>query len=57
MRFVLASMIAIIGLTSNARAALKTQTVEYNQGVAFLEGYLVYDDAIKRQATGDIGCA
>lgn len=41
----------LAGLTS-ARAALKTQTVEYKQGDAVLEGYLVYDDALSTQRPG-----
>lgn len=30
-----------------AQAAVRSQTVEYKQGDALLEGYLVYDDALK----------
>jgi len=41
----------LTGLTS-ARAALKTQVVEYKQGDAILEGYVVYDDAFKVKRPG-----
>ena len=52
MRFLLASMIALVGLTSSATAALVTQTVEYKQGDAVLEGYLAYDDALQGKRPG-----
>ena len=34
-------------LITRARAAIKTQTVEYKDGDTVLEGYLAYDDALK----------
>src|SRR3989338_6727747 len=36
----------------SAQAALVKQTVEYKQGDALLEGYLVYDDAFKDKRPG-----
>lgn len=52
MKLFLASMIALSGMTASASAALKTQTIEYKQGDALLEGYLAYDDAIKVKRPG-----
>jgi dienelactone hydrolase len=52
MRFLLASIIALTGLASSAGAALKTQTVEYKQGDALLEGYLAYNDSFKGKRPG-----
>jgi dienelactone hydrolase len=52
MRILLISMIIFAGLVPFARAALKTQAVEYKQGDALLEGYLAYDDAFKGQRPG-----
>lgn len=39
-------------LTIPALAAIKSEFVEYKQGETVLEGYLVYDDAIKGQRPG-----
>ncbi len=39
-------------LTIPAVAAIKSEFVEYKQGETVLEGYLVYDDAIKGQRPG-----
>ncbi len=36
----------------NARAYMRTETVEYRQDGTALEGYLAYDDAIKEQRPG-----
>ena len=52
MRFLLASMIAFVSLTLPAWGALKTQTVEYKQGDAVLEGYLAYDDSLTGKRPG-----
>jgi dienelactone hydrolase len=52
MRFLLAAMIAVVGMTSQACAALKTQAVDYKQGDAVLEGYLAYDDALTGKRPG-----
>jgi dienelactone hydrolase len=52
MRFILASLITFAVLASSARAALITQTVEYKQGDAVLEGYLAYDDAFGGKRPG-----
>ncbi|MBF0570474.1 MAG: dienelactone hydrolase family protein [Candidatus Omnitrophica bacterium] len=40
------------GLTPSASAALIKETVEYKQGDAALEGYLVYDDALNGKRPG-----
>ena len=41
--------LALIGVlhTGNARAEIKTEVVEYNQGDTTLEGLLAYDDAVQ----------
>jgi len=41
--------LALIGVlhTGNARAEIKTEVVEYNQGDTALEGFLAYDDAVQ----------
>src|ERR1017187_1649788 len=36
----------------NSYAALHTETIEYKQGDATLEGYLAYDDAVKGPRPG-----
>jgi len=52
MRLFLMSITAILCLVSSASAALKTQTIEYKQGDAVLEGYLAYDDALRGKRPG-----
>ena len=43
---ILAAALAVAGgMAGTARAAIHTETVEYKQGDAVLEGYLAYDDA------------
>ena len=44
--YILLIVLAVIW-QNYARAAIKTQTVEYKDGDTVLEGYLAYDDAIK----------
>jgi dienelactone hydrolase len=39
-------------LATNVQAKLHTETVEYKEGDTVLEGYLVYDDAIKGERPG-----
>ena len=39
--------LSLVGAASTARAEIKTQTVEYSQGDAVLEGFLAYDDAVQ----------
>ena len=51
MRFAL-SLLFITLLASNARAALRTEYVEYKEGGTTLEGYLAYDDAVKGPRPG-----
>src|SRR6185503_1399907 len=38
--------------SSTAHAELKKQTIEYKDGDTMLEGYLVYDDAVKKKRPG-----
>jgi len=45
-------MLILAGLTPSAWAGLKKQIVEYKQGDATLEGYLVYDDAVSAKRPG-----
>ncbi|MBF0504857.1 MAG: dienelactone hydrolase family protein [Candidatus Omnitrophica bacterium] len=52
MRFFLVSILACIGLALPAWASLKTQTLEYKQGDAVLEGYLAYDDSFRGKRPG-----
>ncbi|MFH0794774.1 MAG: dienelactone hydrolase family protein, partial [bacterium] len=44
-------MFLSMGVTT-VRAALHTESVEYKQGDAVLEGYLAYDDAVKGKRPG-----
>lgn len=48
----LVSMTAVITGSSHAEAALIKKTIEYKEGSNTLEGYLVYDDAIKGARPG-----
>lgn len=43
----LTSAIALILAVGSASAAIKTETVDYKEGKAALEGYLAYDDSVK----------
>jgi len=52
MRIILVIMLILAGLTPSAWAGLKKQIVEYKQGDATLEGYLVYDDAVSAKRPG-----
>lgn len=45
MKILLVSMFAFSSLMTPAWAVLRSQDIEYKQGDAVLEGYLVYDDA------------
>ncbi|MBF0484078.1 MAG: dienelactone hydrolase family protein [Candidatus Omnitrophica bacterium] len=51
MRIIL-SLLLFLGITTFAWAELKTQTVDYKQGDAVLEGYLVYDDHFQGKRPG-----
>lgn len=52
-RFLLVvALVALAGLAGQARAAIKTQLVEYKQGDTTLEGYLAYDDSIQGKRPG-----
>jgi dienelactone hydrolase len=39
--------LSLVGAASTASAEVKTQTIEYRQGDAVLEGFLAYDDAVQ----------
>ncbi|MCX5796262.1 MAG: dienelactone hydrolase family protein [Elusimicrobia bacterium] len=51
MRALLPSLLVILGLAP-AQAALKTETVEYQQGETTLEGYRAWDDSFKGPRPG-----
>jgi len=46
------STLLVLMVAWAARAAIQTQTIEYKQGEATLEGVLVYDDAVKTKRPG-----
>jgi hypothetical protein len=46
------STLLVLTVAWAARAAIQTQTIEYKQGDATLEGVLVYDDAVKTKRPG-----
>jgi len=48
----LLSMACMVLLPTRRRVALRTETVEYSQDGAALEGYLAYDDSVKRPRPG-----
>lgn len=50
--FQLAVLSLTLVLTTTAHAALVRKTIEYKEGSTTLEGYLVYDDAIKADRAG-----
>lgn len=55
MKYFIASAIVLCAITafaSNCTARLRSQAVEYRDGDAVLEGYLVYDDAIQGKRPG-----
>ena len=52
MNILLAATVIFFSVTSPALAQLKSQMVEYRQGDMVLEGYLVYDDALKGRRPG-----
>ena len=49
--FILAAAVVLLHAGA-ARAALKTQWIDYKQGEATLSGYLVYDDALQGRRPG-----
>jgi len=51
MKFLI-SILFLLVLSTNARSAVRTETVEYKQDGAVLEGYLAYDDAAKGTRPG-----
>jgi dienelactone hydrolase len=48
------AVLAFVSVLSagSGRAEVKTQTIEYKQGDAVLEGYLAYDDALQGKRPG-----
>lgn len=48
----LLSMACMVLLPTRRRVALRTETIEYSQDGAALEGYLAYDDSVKRPRPG-----
>jgi dienelactone hydrolase len=52
MQFLVAALLGVAFAAGSAQAAVKVQTVEYKQGDTTLEGWLVYDDAIKAKRPG-----
>jgi hypothetical protein len=54
MRLSRAKMMMIMSgaVASSVRAEVKTETIEYKQGDAVLEGYLAYDDALQGKRPG-----
>ena len=53
MNFVIPAALLLL-FAADARAALKTQAVEYRHGATVLEGYLAYDDAVAGKRPGVI---
>jgi dienelactone hydrolase len=52
MQLLVAALCAVAFTAGSAQAAVKVQTVEYKQGDAALEGWLVYDTAVKGKRPG-----
>jgi dienelactone hydrolase len=52
MLFLVAAFCGFAFAAGSAQAAVKVQTVEYKQGDTALEGWLVYDDAVKGKRPG-----
>ncbi len=52
MRYAIPAMLLLLFVAADARAALRTEVVEYRQGGTVLEGYLAYDDAIAGKRPG-----
>ena len=52
MQFLAAALCGAMFAVGSAQAAVKVQTVEYKQGDAALEGWLVYDDAVHGKRPG-----
>ncbi len=51
MKKLFCTLVTLAGILTT-RAAIQTQTIEYHQGDATLEGVLVYDDAVKSKRPG-----
>ena len=48
----LSAVVALAALSSSAFAKIKTETIEYKEGDAVLEGFLAYDDATDKPRPG-----
>lgn len=56
MKNILAAIVAVAMLTSSLGAAMKTETISYEQGGTQLRGFLAYDDAIQGKRPGIVVC-
>lgn len=56
MKFALSAMAAVVSVASITGAAVKTQTVNYEQGGTRLVGFLAWDDAAQGKRPGVIVC-
>ena len=56
MKFMLAAMVGLILSGSLAQGAIKTQTIDYEQGGTKLKGFLAWDDSIQGKRPGVIVC-
>jgi dienelactone hydrolase len=56
MKYALAAIGAIAFFVSSTGAAIKTQTINYQQGGTKLQGFLAYDDAIQGKRPGILVC-
>ena len=56
MKYAIAAILGVVGFTSSARAAIKTEVVKYEQGGTTLQGFLAYDDAAQGKRPGIIVC-
>lgn len=52
MKYLLLSVCLILAVVVKAEAKIHTETIEYKEGGAVLEGYLAYDDSVKGTRPG-----
>jgi len=53
MRTMIVTALCAVALVANANAAVKEEAVTYTDGQTTMKGFVVYDDAIRSQATRD----
>ncbi len=53
MRKVMVGALCAIAIVANANAAIREEPVTYTDGETTMKGFVVYDDAIRSQATRD----